>query len=107
MQCLQFVVFKARKFNIFGYWHKNNTATCKQALSSSVKGKLHDKKIIAISYNQADGYSFAGIWWKAIQEQAVHPFFRAFIKQFVRWDGAGAESQTGPFWISNCKSQME
>lgn len=44
MQCLQFVVFKARKFNIFGYWHKNNTATCKQPCPAQWRGSCMTRK---------------------------------------------------------------
>lgn len=44
VQCLQLVVFKARKFSIFGYWHENNSTTCKQPCSAQWRGSCMTRK---------------------------------------------------------------
>lgn len=44
VQCLQLVVFKARKFSIFGYWRENNSTTCKQPCSAQWRGSCMTRK---------------------------------------------------------------
>lgn len=43
MQCLQWNS-EARKFNIFAYWHKNNSTTCKQPCSAQWRGSCMTRK---------------------------------------------------------------
>lgn len=43
MQCLQWCS-GARKFNLFGYWHKNNGTTCKQPCSAHWRGSCMTRK---------------------------------------------------------------
>lgn len=44
VQCLQLVVFKARKFSIFGYWHENNSTMCKRPCSAQWRGSFMTRK---------------------------------------------------------------
>lgn len=44
MQHLHFVMFKARKFNIFGYCQENNSTTCKQPCSAQWRGSCMTRK---------------------------------------------------------------
>lgn len=73
MQCLQLVVFGGQTSQQLWLITWESFINIQAAMFSSVKEKIslhihkpHDKKIIMVSYYQADADSFVGVWRKAI-----------------------------------------